>query len=324
MSTSIFASWLLRQFTFGVVLFVLVVLNVSCAYGQGMIFRGSNVPKLKDEPAVQKAVPDEDPDGIYDSRELSEYARLTGNSPDVECPGLGSGQQTAPSREMCRVLKGLRSEDDYTRLWKTISYMTARVQRFEGRGFKGGRDLLVARSAGQIYSSGWRKGCIETAAVMAGMLRAVGFSVVFVHGVLVDWMYSRFQEIQGQVRTKYKGHTFLEISMEGRKYLIDSAQFMMYYPYVSQNPNLPRGYVVQYKGADLWSLGIMDRWTLHESMDRFVTKKMYMSEEYMSPQYESIELMLPYDAFISTLLNPEASSIPKVSADSDTTAEKTP
>ena len=108
------------------------------------------------------------------------------------------------------------------------------------------RSAFLERTAEELAAERTPTGCIDYTVLTAAILRAAGLRAKFVHGVRV----TPAGESRGQ------GHAFLQLDLDGQRYLLDPTKGRLYAGYDSRNPNLPDGYVVQFKGHDVWSQGI--------------------------------------------------------------------
>ncbi len=189
-------------------------------------------------------------------------------------------EQTRTTEPIRQTAEELRGDNDLA----TVANFRRWVRQ---NTIRGGRRFFLQRNADLLFQDRNLSGCIDIATLFAAFTRSVGIPTVFVHGVDSVWAQRmRFQD-SGKIE-EYKGHTFLELYLDDAWYLVDPTEGVLYQAYDSNNPNLPRNFVVQYKGNDMWGFGVKSRKDLYKAMTRFV--KGWEKRQYSSPHYPSVNL----------------------------------
>ena len=109
---------------------------------------------------------------------------------------------------------------------------------------------------------------------------------MFVHSVHIGWAHTA-KNTTGPFKGKYRGHTFLELYLDGAWFLLDPTAGILWQGYDPTDPFLPDDYVVQFKGADMWAFGIKGSSALHESMLDFALD--FDAKAYQKPKCRQIK-----------------------------------
>jgi len=118
------------------------------------------------------------------------------------------------------------------------------------------------RTAGELYESGVLGGCSDYALAQITLFRAVGIPSRMVVTANVDWMY---QYVKNPL-TMTEGHSFIEVFLEDRWYLVDSTYRYFFSEYVPVSVSYPHGEYLCKKGVDFWDIGIKSL----DDMDRLL------------------------------------------------------
>ena len=217
------------------------------------------------------------------------------------CAGWDCDHSTLSVATRSELSATAREAHDLPTFYNIMQLMRTRVQDRSALRTRDTRTQLAERTAQEILDSGWRDGCIDTATVTAGMLRAVDIPVIFVHGVDAAWAVTNHSAARAGDLRHFRGHTFLEVRLAERWYLIDPTAGQFFDSYDSANPNLPSGYVVQFKGGDMHDFGLKHRGALNESIRHFVVTHIDQLSRYTPPDYPRIKLSEPYEGFVRPL-----------------------
>jgi hypothetical protein len=193
---------------------------------------------------------------------------------------LVEGKQTAPDTKILESAYALRKPGD-------IATLFAISEWFRRSTVRGGRRFFLKRDASLLFEDRNLSGCIDVATLFASFTRALKIPTVFVHGVDHEWA-KRIRAYGVGLTPSYKGHTFLEVYADDSWYLVDPTAGWLYAGYDPTTETLPDGYVVQYKGSDMWGFGIRDRGDLGDAMRDFANT--YSEENYKPPDYIRINL----------------------------------
>lgn len=159
---------------------------------------------------------------------------------------------------------------------------------FKHGTIRGGRRHFLKRTAALVFHDRNWSGCIDVATLFAGFTRskAMDIPTVFVHAVDANWSKRTQEERQDE---HSRAHTFLELYLDGTWYLLDPTAGLLYRDYDPLNLNLPGGYLVQYKGEDMWGFGINSGKALAGAMRDFA-KSHPRDSSHTDPGYRQVEL----------------------------------
>ncbi len=194
-------------------------------------------------------------------------------------------QQTVADDHIERAARKQQNDSDVVTVRNIVNW-------FRHKTVTGGRRHFLERPATLLYHDRNLSGCIDTATLFAAFTRSQELLIptVFVHAVDVNWAKGDPETSSGGVRIS--AHTFLELFLDGSWYLLDPTASTLYLEYETDNPSLPGGYVVHFKGADMWGGGMTSKKTLEDSVTRFL---MEYGEDlaYEDPGYRAIDLSTP-------------------------------
>jgi transglutaminase-like putative cysteine protease len=171
-------------------------------------------------------------------------------------PVVDEGEQAAPGPRTIAIAAGLWRPRAVDTVVATVRWVHAHTRRAADRS------AFLQRTAEELAVERTPTGCIDTTILTAAILRAAGLRAKFVHGV----------RVAPDRRARGRGHAFLQLQLDGQRYLLDPTKGRLYAGYDSRNPSLPDGYVVQFKGHDVWSQGIRTEDVLLGSMERFASR----------------------------------------------------
>jgi transglutaminase-like putative cysteine protease len=189
-------------------------------------------------------------------------------------PVVDEGQQAAPGPRTIAIAAGLWRPRAVETVAATVRWVHAHTRRALDR------TEFLQRTAEELAADRTPTGCIDYAILTAALLRAGGLRAKLVHGVRVG--------PGGSARGQ--GHAFLQLDLDGLRWLLDPTRGILYEGFDSANANLPDGYVVQFKGHDVWSQGIRTEDVLLASMERFASR---WRRGYHAPAYVMHRLLPP-------------------------------
>lgn len=192
--------------------------------------------------------------------------------------------QTTPDEALRLAAHSLRDSSDV----KTVQNIS---RWFKDNTTKGGRRFFLGRTAATLYVDRNLSGCIDIATLFAGFTKALDIPTIFIHGVDSKWAHRTRVYSSEEGPLNYRGHTFLELYLDGSWYLLDPTIAVLYSGYDPTLPNLPRDYVVQFKGSDMWGFGITNQDTLYDSMRDFAAQ--FDQNSYRLPSYHQVNLIAP-------------------------------
>jgi hypothetical protein len=168
----------------------------------------------------------------------------------------GGGQSTVTPRIEAEAKK-ISGKTRRERLFKAMRYMW---QYFTyDRWFK---TQAFMRTADELYESRVLGGCSDYALAQITLFRAVGIPARMVVTANVDWIY---QYLKNPL-TMTEGHSFIEVFLEDRWYLVDSTYRYFFSEYDPGLPSYPHGEYFCKRGIDFWDIGIKSL----EDMDRIL------------------------------------------------------
>lgn len=169
---------------------------------------------------------------------------------------VGGGQSTITPRIKAEAGK-ISGKNRRERLFKAMRYMWhyfAYDRWLKTRAFM--------RTADELYESRVLGGCSDYALAQITLFRAVGIPSRMVVTANVDWMY---QYLKNPL-TMTEGHSFIEVFLEDRWYLVDSTYRYFFSEYDPERASYPHGEYLCKKGIDFWDIGIKNL----EDMDRIL------------------------------------------------------
>ena len=108
------------------------------------------------------------------------------------------------------------------------------------------------RTADELYQVRVLGGCSDYALVEISMFRALGIPSRMVMTASVDWIYQYRQDDLTMVH----GHSFIEVFLERRWYLVDTTFRWFFSEYDPGLPSYPHGEYLCRRGKDFWDMGI--------------------------------------------------------------------
>ncbi len=139
-----------------------------------------------------------------------------------------------------------------------------------------------------IKSKIW-SGCNDAGLVLGTVLRLKGVPAIFVSSAHIDWIKD-LQEENDKAKM-VRGHIFLEIYLNDRWYLFDSANGKIYDNYDYNNLSLPGGYYVFRKGLNNYNFGAYSVKENNKIMQE--TFKNFDLSNYNEPNYNCIAFKKP-------------------------------
>ncbi len=108
------------------------------------------------------------------------------------------------------------------------------------------------RTADQLFQDRTLGGCSDYALVGLALFRAMGYPSLLVVTASDDWI-KRYRD--NDLSLVY-GHSFIEVMVEGRWYLVDPNHFNFFEHYNPEEPWYPRNELYIARGFDFWDLGL--------------------------------------------------------------------
>ncbi len=168
---------------------------------------------------------------------LAEETRiyLSGSSQSEITPAIRTiaGQLEADTRRE-RMLKAI----DY--LWTHFSYDNREAH------------LSFTRTADELFQTQVLGGCSDFALVQSVLFRALAIPARLVVTADVEWM-EKYKENNLYMT---RGHVFIEVYLENRWYLVDTAYRTIYLDYQRFQKSYPRNLFFCFRGTDYWNIGI--------------------------------------------------------------------
>jgi len=143
-------------------------------------------------------------------------------------------------------------------------------------------DKVFSRTADQLFQNRILGGCSDYGLAMATLFRALEIPAKLVLTANVDWMIA-FQKNNPLLST---GHVFIEVYLEDRWFLADSAYRLIFDDYNTKKPSYPRQEYFCARGRDYWELGITDISKLDLLFRECALS--FKKEFYSDPQYPKI------------------------------------
>ena len=108
------------------------------------------------------------------------------------------------------------------------------------------------RTADQLFQDRTLGGCSDYALVGLALFRAMGYPSLLVVTASDDWI-KRYRE---NALSLVYGHSFIEVLVDGRWYLVDPNHFNFFENYNPEEPWYPRNELFIARGYDFWDLGL--------------------------------------------------------------------
>ncbi|MFA5040353.1 MAG: transglutaminase domain-containing protein [Bdellovibrionales bacterium] len=131
-------------------------------------------------------------------------------------------------------------------------------------------------TAEQILVEGRITGCTDCAIAFATLARATGLPAIIVDSAKKEWIE------KGAPADLVEGHFFVEVFVDGKWLLVDSAKGILYDNYKPKNKNLPEGYIAFAKAASVFDMGLTgDKGHNKLQRDAFMNNRV----KYENPKY---------------------------------------
>jgi hypothetical protein len=170
---------------------------------------------------------------------------------------LEGGRQSTVTPRIEAEAKKISGKTRRERLFKAMRYMW---QYFAyDRWLK---TQAFMRTADELYESRVLGGCSDYALAQITLFRALRIPARMVVTANVDWIY---QYLKNPL-TMTEGHSFIEVFLEDRWYLVDSTYRYFFSEYNPGLPSCPHGEYFCRRGIDFWDIGIKSL----EDMDRIL------------------------------------------------------
>lgn len=190
---------------------------------------------------------------------------------------LRQGKQTVLSEAIAS--EGLSGINRREVLYKVIDHLWSKFAYNAHLNSK-----MPSRDAIELFNTRQLGGCIDYAIASAVLLRANKVPTRIVVTIHAPWI----QVYHFNPLSIPHGHTFLEVYLEDRWFLVDPVNRILYLNYDMESIFYPRDEILCAKGIDLWSIGIKTMQELHGLLKSCAAK--LKSVSYKAPQYEHTKL----------------------------------
>ena len=198
-------------------------------------------------------------------------------TPDVSAWLMGGeqGRITPRIRAMAAEIRGRNRRE---RLYKAMRKIW---QVFTYDGWL--NEVKFSRTADELYKSRVLGGCSDFALVEITLFRAVGIPARMILTANVDWMAKRKKDELVPV----EGHSFIEVFLEDRWYLVDSTYRWLYSAYDPERSGFPHGEIFCMRGRDFWDMGLRNTRHLQKLLGAFA---LAYKGDYHEPRYPKAPL----------------------------------
>lgn len=187
---------------------------------------------------------------------------------------LQNGEQSKVTEDIYKIAGEISGKNRRERLYKAMDYVWNHFS-YDNRL----NSIAFVRTADDIFRSMELGGCSDFALVQMVLFRAVGIPSRMVITANVDWMI----RYRSHPLAMTEGHSFIEVYLEDRWYLVDSTYRWLYTNYNPANKSYPHGEYFIGRGIDFWDMGIRSI----EDSDNFLRKLATQYEgDYQDPLYK--------------------------------------
>jgi len=158
----------------------------------------------------------------------------------------GSGQSVITPL-IQNIADQLEAETRRERMLKAIDYVWTNFQ-YDNRQ----AHLSFTRTGDELFQAGVLGGCSDFALVQSVLFRALNIPARLVVTADVEWM----EKYKGNNLYMTRGHVFIEVYLENRWYLVDTAYRSIYLDYQMFQKSYPRNLFFCFRGTDYWEIGI--------------------------------------------------------------------
>ncbi len=155
--------------------------------------------------------------------------------------------QSEVTPRILEVAAGIQGRDDFERLGAAMRLI---IEDFAYDPWLNRKQF--SRTADQIFQDRTLGGCSDYALVGLALFRAMGYPSLLVLTASYDWV-ERYRE--NNLSLVY-GHSFIEVLVNGRWYLIDPNHFNFFENYNPEEPYYPRNELFVTRGYDFWDIGV--------------------------------------------------------------------
>lgn len=176
---------------------------------------------------------------------------------------LDGGEQSKITDRIMRVAEKIKGSCRRERLYKAMQVVW---RYFTYDGWLSA--VKFERTADELYKSRKLGGCSDFALVEIVLFRTVGIPAKMVITANVDWM------VQYQMGSYYpmEGHSFIEVFLEDKWYLVDSTYRWLYSGYDPKRPSYPHGEYFLMRGKDFWDMGLRNADDMKRLFEAFALK----------------------------------------------------
>lgn len=194
----------------------------------------------------------------------------------VHVRGSRQSEITPAIQEVADQLEG---ETRRERMLKAVDYIWTQFS-YDNRE----SHLSFTRTADELFQTRVLGGCSDFALVQSVLFRALGIPTRLVVTADVEWM----KNYKTNKLYMTRGHVFIEVYLENRWYLVDTAYRSIYLDYKVFKRSYPRNMFFCFRGTDYWELGIksiadVDRLLRSIALD-------YDPQQYRDPVYLTVTI----------------------------------
>ncbi len=173
-------------------------------------------------------------------------ARPSSGTPTKEDAGA-SASQSAITPEIQAVAETIQGENDFDRLYQAMKYI---IEHFAYDPQLNTRQF--GRTAQELFTTRTLGGCSDYALAGLALFRAMNIPSMLVLTASLDWI----ERHRNNPLSVVYGHSFIEVLIGERWYLVDPNHFVLYERYNPAEPFYPRKEVFLCRGYDFWDLGL--------------------------------------------------------------------
>lgn len=182
-----------------------------------------------------------------------------GAIPAQVSPFLRQGRQSGDERRLrdeAVVIEGVNRREI---VYRVVAHLKKKL-RYE----KDHSHLMLERTAADIIEEGISGGCSDYTLAAVALLRVLGVPARMV--ITVNWGWR--DELADNPFSIPRGHTFAEVFLEDRWFLLDVVTQTLSSGYEVLSPSYPRRELFCRRGVDLWSMGMRDVGGLQEILSK--------------------------------------------------------
>ncbi len=192
---------------------------------------------------------------------------------------LRGSRQSVMTPAIQAIAGQLQADTRRERMLKAVDYIWTHF-RYENRE----AHLSFTRAADELFQSQVLGGCSDFALVQSVLFRALGIPARLVITADIDWM-EKYKENNLYMT---RGHVFIEVFLENRWYLVDTAYRTVYLDYQVFQKSYPRNLFFCFRTIDYWDIGIKSV----DDVDRLLRAiaLAFNPSQYHDPEYMEVTI----------------------------------